>query len=122
MTNDYTFKWQKHDLTISAEVARSNLAAYADRVELHVGWIPEHFHRVETERFCLVHIDVDLYQPTLDAAEFFYQRLNPGGMLVCDDYGSLACPGAKQAMDEVAAKAGTRVIHLTTGQGLISKT
>jgi O-methyltransferase len=41
--------------------------------------------------------------------------------MICDDYGSEACPGAKRAMDEVAAVFGVRIAHLTTGQGLIIK-
>lgn len=88
---------------------------------LYKGWIPEKFHEVEDKEFSLVHIDVDLHDPTLASLEFFWPRLNAGGMIVCDDYGSEACPGAKKAMDDFAAKYGFSVVHLTTGQGFITK-
>jgi hypothetical protein len=85
------------------------------------GWIPERFNEAAACRFCFVHIDVDLYQPTRDSLEFFYPRMSPGGMIVCDDYGYVNCPGAKQACDELAADWPERWLHLPTGQGLLIK-
>ena len=121
VTSDHAFKWNKHDMTFGVDACRKNLQNFDGRFDLYPGWIPERFSEVQDKKFSLVHIDVDLYQPTYDAAAFFYDRLNSGGMLVCDDYGFETCPGARQAMDEIASKAGTHVAHLTTGQGLICK-
>lgn len=119
--NDHTFKWEKHDLKVDKNFTSNCLAQHGGRVTLYKGWIPDRFPEVETKTFSLVHIDVDLYQPTLDALEFFYPRLNRDGWIVCDDYGSEACPGSYKAMNDFAAKIGTSVIHLTTGQGAIIK-
>lgn len=69
-------------------------------------------------RFSLVHIDVDIYRPTLDALEFFWDRVTPGGMVVCDDYGFSTCPGATAAMDEFF-DGRAPVMQLPTGQGLV---
>ncbi len=121
VTTEYTFKWKKHDMSVGDFVAARNLAMFGKQVCLLKGWIPDRFADVDGTRFCMVHIDVDLYEPTRDAVRFFYPRLNPGGMIICDDYGFESCPGAKRAMDEVAAEFGTCVAHLTTGQGLIFK-
>lgn len=119
--NAYAFKWKKHDLASKEDRALSNLSRFSDRVTLFRGWIPEQFGEIEDKRFCLVHIDVDLYEPTRDSLEFFIPRLVPGGMIICDDYGFDTCPGAKRAMDEIADRHGLGVAHLTTGQGLILK-
>ena len=54
-------------------------------VRLYKGWIPERFDAVENSRFAFVHIDVDLYEPTLDSLEFFFPRLVEGGCMVIDD-------------------------------------
>ena len=116
-----TFAWHTHELSVSKERAERNLQQHGHRVHLFESWIPEKLDQVADRNFCLVHLDVDLYQPTEAALSFFYPRTNPGGMIVCDDYGSEACPGARQAMDEWAAQHGEHVIHLTTGQGLIIK-
>lgn len=119
VSNDHSFKWQKNDMAVGEEIAHRNLAKFDGQYSLHKGWIPERFNEVEDKKFSLIHIDVDLYEPTLETLEFFHPRMNKGGMIVCDDYGSEACPGAKDAMDEYAQSQGKTVIHLTTGQGLI---
>ena len=65
------------------------------------GWIPDAFPRTDGDRYRFVHVDVDLYQPTRDSFEYFWPRLAPGGVMVCDDYN---WPGAKQAVDEFCAR------------------
>lgn len=102
----------------SLDEVRRRLAAHA-RVRYYEGWIPERFGEVADRRFALVHVDVDLYAPTRDSAQFFFPRLVDGGLLVCDDYGSANFPGARRAMDEVARAAGRVVAHLPSGQGLL---
>jgi hypothetical protein len=69
-------------------------------VKTYKGWIPERFDEVKDLHFAFVHIDVDLYQPTLDSLKFFYPRLSKGGAIVVDDYGMSAYPGCKKAVDE----------------------
>jgi hypothetical protein len=113
--------WAMNDFAVAEEEAAANLAAFKGRFTLYKGWIPERFPEVSDRRFSLVHIDVDLYDPTLASVEFFWPRLNPGGLIVCDDYASRRCPGAKKAMDEFAASQGLRVAELTTMQGLLFK-
>jgi hypothetical protein len=66
-------------------------------------------------------VDVDLYEATLGSLDFFYPRLVPGGMLVCDDYGFTTCPGATRAVDEFMSGRPEPIIHLPTGQGLVIK-
>jgi hypothetical protein len=34
----------------------------------------------------MAYIDCDLYEPTLECCEFFYRRLNPGGVMLFHDY------------------------------------
>lgn len=117
----HTFRWQKHDLAISEAVVARNLARFPF-VTLHAGWIPDRFDDVADRQFSFVHVDVDLHQPTYDSIAFFYERMVPGGIILCDDYGSEGCPGAKAAFDElVSTKPERSVIHLPTGQGFVVK-
>lgn len=102
------------------ERTRKKLQAHP-QAQFYQGWIPERFHEVAEKRFSLVHIDVDFFEPTRDSFDFFFPRLVPGGAVVCDDYGAKTCPGAKKALDEAAQRAGRRVIHVPTGQGLVLK-
>ena len=54
-------------------------------------------------RFALVQLDCDLYAPIKAGMEFFYPRLNRGGMLIMHDYASGHWPGVKQAVDDYLA-------------------
>jgi hypothetical protein len=118
--NNRSFHWQKSDLSATEELVRQNLKQFSN-VAYYPGWIPDRFAEVKDKKFSLVHIDVDLYQPTLDSVEFFYDKMNPGGLIICDDYGYETCPGARRAMDEFIKDKPESIIHLTTGQGVIIK-
>lgn len=112
--------WQAGALRAGEDVVRLNLAEFPF-VHLHPGWVPDRFGGVADRRFVLVHIDVDLYQPTRDSAAFFYDRLVPGGLMICDDYGFNSCPGATAAFDEVMSDKPEPIINLPTGGAFIVK-
>lgn len=112
------FRWRRGDFRARLPVLLRNLEGL-ENVRVHRGDIPEVLQCVSQEWFCLVHIDVDLYRPTLDSLEFFYPRLVPGGLIVLDDYGFATCPGAHRAVREFMADRPEYVIHAPTGQGII---
>jgi O-methyltransferase len=53
---------------------------------IHAGYFPGSASEVFHERFALVNIDADLYNPTRAGLEFFYPRLSPGGVILVHDY------------------------------------
>lgn len=112
--------WEGGDLETSEETVRETLRGF-DRVRYYKGWIPDRFAEVSDRTFSLVHIDVDLYQPTKDSLEFFYPRLVDSAILVVDDYGFTTCPGAYRAVQEVMRGKPEPVIHSPTGQGILLK-
>ena len=112
--------WTRGDLATEETTIRKNLEEF-DFVSYHRGWIPMKFNEVENHRFSLVHLDVDLYQPTWDSLCFFYPRVNSGGIVLCDDFGFSTCPGARRAMDEFFRDKAEGIVSLPTGQGLIVK-
>jgi O-methyltransferase len=114
--------WRAGDLAVSLEEVRRALSPLEDVICYWPGWIPSEFHAVADRRFSLVHIDVDLAQPTWDSIAFFYPRLVQCGILVCDDYGFDTCPGARAAMDAYFAERDIPIIHAPTGQGLVIRT
>jgi len=110
--------WQKSDLTASEEKFRENTREF-DNVVVHKGWIPECFGKVENDTFSFIHIDVDLYQPTLDSLKFFYPRVVSGGVILMDDYGFETCAGAYRAAQEFFADKPEKILHIPTGQGMV---
>jgi hypothetical protein len=112
--------WAEGNLSAAEDSIRHNLREF-DFVRYYKGWIPTRFSDVEHQRFSFVHVDVDLYEPTRDSLSFFYPRLNPGGILICDDYGFQWCPGAKKAMDEFMADKPEPIVMLSTGQAFIQR-
>lgn len=112
--------WSPGGLRIDEAVVRRNLAEF-DNVAFHKGWIPAPFAAVRDLGFAFVHVDVDLFQPTLDSLEFFYPRLAPGGVMLFDDYGFVTCPGARLAVDRFFESRPERVVLLPTGQAFVVK-
>ena len=88
---------------------RSLFAPIFPGVTLNPGWIPASFAGLPERRYRFVHVDVDLYQPTLDAFAYFFPRLEAGGLIVTDDYN---WPGGRKAVDEFCA-ANRRSAELT---------
>ncbi len=69
-------------------------------VEILKGYSPDVFETIKEVEFAFVHIDVDLYESVRGALDFFWPRLQEGGILIFDDYGFPTTPGAKKAVDE----------------------
>lgn len=59
-------------------------------------------------RFCLVNIDVDLYEPTAAILQHCWDRLVEGGVLILDEYGTSQWPGETRAWDHFAQERGVR--------------
>lgn len=93
-------------------------------LDVKKGWIPERFCEVDDREFAFVHIDVDVYQPTLDSLQFFYQRLQVGGFIVIDDYARPFWPGCDLAVKEflrAIPKNEYRFIEIPMGGAIITR-
>ena len=111
-------KRQAGMFSASVEEVRRALAEFP-AVELHKGWIPESLAGAPEGPYRFVHLDMDLHDPTAGALEFFYPRLAPGGVLVCDDYGAVRWPGVRTAVDAFCAANGVRRLRLSSGQAVL---
>jgi predicted O-methyltransferase YrrM len=83
----------------SYEDVQAFLAAYPG-MHVHQGNAATVIAGWPDRRYGLVHIDVDLYGPTLECLRYFGPRLAEGGVLVMDDYESPTCPGVSLAVHE----------------------
>ncbi len=114
------YQWKKHDMAYPLEKVQEKLKQFP-QVKYYKGWIPDRFEDVKDCRFKFVHVDVDLYQPTLDSFQFFYERMNPGGVILCDDYACPGTPGALKSVDDFLKDKPENVVSTVPGSGFIIK-
>lgn len=107
---------------LSMKTTVKNLAAFSGDIRWCQGIIPESFTRHELPRsVAWLHIDLNASVPTTAALERFWEIIEPGGIILFDDY---AWPGwidTKRAVDRFfIGKHGT-LLQLPTGQAMYFK-
>lgn len=90
-----------------------------NNVIFHPGLFPETAEPVKNKSFAFVHLDVDLYQSTLDSLKFFYPRMTGGGIILSHDYSNLE--SVKNAFDEFFVDKPEQIIELSTSQCIVVK-
>jgi hypothetical protein len=88
-------------------------------VQYYPGLFPATAEAVAACRFSFVHLDVDLYESTRAALEFFYPRMSSGGIILSHDY--VIADGVRKAFDEFFAHKAETVLELTGNQCLVVK-
>jgi len=63
--------------------------------------VPRYLHENPELKICLLHIDVDVYEPSAVILDRLYDCVVTGGLIVLDDYGTVA--GETRAVDEFIA-------------------
>lgn len=77
---------------------------YPNNVVIKKGYFPKTAAGLENEIFCFVNLDPDLYEPIKAGLEFFYPRMQRGGVILIHDYFNSGFPGVKKAVDEFCQK------------------
>ena len=85
-----------------------SIMPHPETVTVKPGFFPESLVGLDA-RFCLVSLDVDFYQTTLEGLRYFWPRLEPGGYLMLHDWGSPKLPGVAKALADFEAELGCRI-------------
>ncbi len=107
----------------SVETVKEALSDFSG-VNIFKGWIPDVFAKLPEQNYRFVHIDVDVYEPTLASFRYFFPRLSTGGVMMCDDFGPWAnnnWPGCIRAVNEFANETGVVYAVLNTGNVMFIK-
>lgn len=104
----------------SAELVRGFFRDFPE-ARIVQGWVPQVLAELPEQPWAFVHLDLALYAPTRAALEYFQPRLAPGGVIVCDGYGSPFCPGLKTAWDEYCERAGVPFVVLGHQQAVMRR-
>ena len=85
------------------EKVRALLAPFT-QLTIHKGDVSASLPHLAESTYRLVHIDTDLYQPTVVCLDYFGDRLCRGGVIVVDDHGAPKCAGVATAVGEYLAQ------------------
>jgi len=110
--------FKKGDYKANLEDVKAYLSAY-ENVKVLKGFFPQvNSEKLENLSFSFVHLDIDLYAPTLECLEFFYSRMERGGVIISHDFQT---PGIQKAFDEFFSDKPEIIIELMEHQGMIVK-
>lgn len=92
------------------EGVKANMKQWGIPEELliyHPGWFKYTMPKdvLHWGQIAVLRLDADLYESTLEALEYLYPLLSPGGFLIVDDY---ALSGARQAVEDYFDRNGGR--------------
>ena len=87
-----------------------------DHVKFHPGHFPDSAAHIGAVNYAFVHLDADLYQPTLAALNYFYRRLSPGGVIIVHDYNH-TWEGLRRAVDEFAKTIPENFVEIADWNG-----
>lgn len=86
------------------------------------GKVPETLNQVNFDKISYLSLDMNNANPEIAAAEFFWDKLISGGVIVLDDYAyGEKYMVQRREFDKFAVRKGIQVLTLPTGQGLIFK-
>lgn len=71
-----------------------------ERINIYKGRIQDTSSVLQKAQIHFVHLDMDIYEPTIYALNFFDKHLVKGGVILLDDYGFETCPGIEKAVVE----------------------
>lgn len=106
---------------VSVDEVKEKLRDYLDVVEFHVGMVPDTLAEVTPAPVAFIHMDINAAKPTRAALEQFYPLLQPGGVIVFDDYGWRGYEDQRYEIDDFFSNKEERILALPTGQGIIVK-
>jgi len=90
-------------------------------VNIIKGMVPGTLSLCKTERIAYLSIDMNVAEPEIAAANYFWDKMVTGAVMILDDYGFPQHINQKRAFDEFARQKGQNILSLPTAQGIIIK-
>ena len=93
-----------------------------NNVKLIKGKVPDTLVKVKSDKVAYLSLDMNVAGPEIAAAEYFWDKMVVGGIMLMDDYGySKKYTVSNRLFNEFAEERGVKVLPLATGQGIIIK-
>ncbi len=107
-------------LAVGVNQVKHNFERYGlldDQVEFLVGWFKDTLPTAPIDKIAVARLDGDMYESTIQAIEALYPKLQPGGFLIIDDFGSHASQAGAAIHDYRAKHRITEKIVDIDGMG-----
>ena len=95
------------ELAVSIDEVKRNFEKYGlldHQVKFLKGWFKDTLPSAPIGRLALLRLDGDMYESTMDALKYLYDKLSPRGYVIVDDYRVVA--GCREAVDDFRASRG----------------
>lgn len=79
---------------------------------IHKGWFSQLSSSEIPEKISFAHLDGDLYESIIQPLNLIYDKVQPGGIILIDDYLHSDWPGAEKAINEFFADKPEKIISL----------
>lgn len=110
---------KKYNTSNFSDTSLDEVKAYIngnDNLFFHPGYFPESVNDINTATYAFVHLDADLYLPTIAALKFFYPKLSNGGVIIIHDYNH-TWNGIRQAIEEFIQTIPESIVEIADWQG-----
>jgi hypothetical protein len=85
------------------------------------GPVPDTLPQCDTKQICYLSIDMNVVEPEIAAANYFWDKIVSGGVMILDDYGFPKHKLQKIAFDKFVKEKGVNLIYIPTGQAIVFK-
>ena len=89
-----------------------------DNIFFHRGYFPQTAETLPDHIYAFVHLDADLYKPTLAGLQYFFPRLTNGGVIIIHDYNH-NWEGVTKAVNEFVTTISENPVEVSDWQGSI---
>ena len=110
--------WKENEFNNTSKYKVTKYLSKYENIKIYQGKFPDTSEPIKNNMFSFVHLDVDLYQSTMDCLIFFYPRLIQGGIIMTHDFHS---SGVNKAFKEFFKSKQIPIIELTGSQCMIIK-
>ena len=105
---------------LDLEVTKKNLNMFSPNLIYNKGFIPKIFITAKNPTHLdWLHIDLNSNEATQSSLDFFYEKLNKGGIILFDDYGGF--DDTRNIIDNFFKEKKGHFINYPTGQGAFIK-
>jgi len=82
------------ELSVSLKDVKNNFEMFGDISENIIfleGWFKDTLPKTDIDKLCVLRMDGDMYESTMDILTNLYHKLSIGGFCIIDDYGHITC-------------------------------